>query len=172
MPPLPDGPLMAATLWGLADVAPARASSSRRVTSAPSMVSCSSSARATRSRPWRFSVSALAAAFLGLAEDALDLFVDHPGGVVGVVAGVHEVLAEEDLALGAPGHGPDTGAHAPFAHHLAGQLGGADEVVVGAGGDHAEDELLGDAPAHADDEGVLDVVLAVDVALLDRAAAW
>ena len=42
----------------------------------------------------------------------------------------------------------------------------ADEVVVGAGRDDAEHELLGDAAAHGDDERVLEVVLAVDVALL------
>ena len=113
----------------------------------------------------------LAAAVLLLAQDPLDLLVDDPGGLVGVVAGVHEVLAEEHRALRAPRHRADAVGHAPLAHHLAGQLGGADEVVVGAGGDHAEHELLGDAAAHADDEAVLDVVLPVDVALLERAAA-
>src|SRR5262249_54781934 len=61
-----------------------------------------------------------AGAVLLVAQDALDLFVDHPGGLVGVVAGVHEVLAQEHRALGAPGHGPDALAHAPLPHHAAG----------------------------------------------------
>src|SRR5690606_8572376 len=56
---------------------------------------------------------------------------------------------------------------APLGDHLAGQLGGADQVVVGAGGDDAEDELLGAPAAHAHDQRVLDVVLPVDVLLVD-----
>ena len=46
------------------------------------------------------------AAFL-LPEDALDLFVDHARGLVGVITGVHEVLAEEDRALRSPRHWAD-----------------------------------------------------------------
>ena len=38
-------------------------------------------------------------------------------------------------ALRAPRHRADAVAHAPLAHHLAGELGGADEVVAGAGRD-------------------------------------
>ena len=38
------------------------------------------------------------------------------------------------------------------------------EVVVGAGGHDAEDELLGDAAAHGHHDGVLEVVLVVGVA--------
>ena len=116
----------------------------------------------------RCSVSVLAAALLLLAQDPLDLLVDDPGGLVAVVAGVHEVLAEEHLALRAPGHRADALAHAPLADHLAGQLGADHEVVVGAGGDDAEHELLGDAPAHGDHERVLEVVLVVAVAVLGR----
>ena len=41
----------------------------------------------------------LAGAVLLVAQDALDLFVDDAGGLVGVVARVHEVLAEEHRAL-------------------------------------------------------------------------
>ena len=37
-----------------------------------------------------------------VAKDALDLFVDDAGGLVGVVARVHQVLAEEDRALASP----------------------------------------------------------------------
>ena len=41
----------------------------------------------------------LAAPVLLVAQDPLDLFVDDPRGLVGVVAGVHEVFAEEHRAL-------------------------------------------------------------------------
>ena len=62
--------------------------SHRRRTSAPSMVSCSSRLRATRSRPLRCSVSSSSQRRSHVAQDLLDLFVDDPGGLVGVVAGV------------------------------------------------------------------------------------
>ena len=94
--------------------------------------------------------------FLLVAQDAGDLGVDHPGRVLRVVAGVHEVLAEEDHALGPPRHRPELLAHAPLADHLAGQLGVADEVVAGAGGQVAVHEQLGGAAAHPDGERVLD----------------
>src|SRR5581483_3698962 len=109
-----------------------------------------------------------AAPVLLLAQDLLDLLVDHTRRLVGVVARVHEVLAEEHLTLRAPRHRPDARAHAPLPHHFASELGRHHEVVVGTGGDDAVHRLLRDAPAHGDDETVLDVVLAVDVALLDR----
>ena len=41
----------------------------------------------------------VATTFLSLAKDALDLFVDDTGCVIGIVASVHEVLAEKDLSL-------------------------------------------------------------------------
>ena len=103
-----------------------------------------------------------------VAQDPLDLVVDDPGGVLGVVPGVHEVLAQEDHALRAPRHRADGVAHAPLADHLAGQLGVAHEVVGGAGGEVAVDEQLGAAAAHAHAQGVLDVLAGVDVALLHR----
>ena len=144
------------------------ASSTRRATSSPSSVSCSSRLRATASRPARCSDEDLAGAVLLVAQDPLDLFVDHACGLVGVVAGVHEVLTEEDGALRSPGHRPDAVGHAPLAHHLAGQLGAADEVVLRARGQVPVHQLLGDAPAEAHHERVGDVLLLVDVALLDR----
>ncbi len=101
-------------------------------------------------------------------EDLLDLVVDDLAGVLGVVPRVHEVLAQEDLALRAPRHGADLVAHAPLADHLAGQLGVADEVVAGTGRQVAVDEQLGGPPAHAHGERVLDVLARVDVALLHR----
>ena len=107
----------------------------------------------------------VAAPALLLGEDPLDLLVDHPGRLVAVVARRHQVVAEEHLVLAVPGHRSDLLAHAPFPDHLAGQFGGAHEVVAGAGGEHAEDHLFGDAASHAHHERVLDVVLPVEVAL-------
>ena len=109
-----------------------------------------------------------AAAVLLVGQDALHLLVDDPGRLVAVVAGGHEVLAEEHLVVAAPGHGAHTVAHAPLTHHLAGQLGCTHQVVAGAGRDHAEHQFLGDAAAHPQHQRVLEVVLPVDVALLLR----
>ncbi len=81
---------------------------------------------------------------------------------------MHEVITEEHGPRRPPGHRADAVGHAPLPHHLASQLGGTDQVVVGARGDDAEDEVLRDAPTHADHEAVFDVVLAVDVAVVDR----
>ena len=64
--------------------------------------------------------------------------------------------------------GPDPLGHAPLAHHLAGQLGVALQVVARTGGQVAVDHHLGHAAAHADDEGVLDVLAGVEVPLLGR----
>ncbi len=104
------------------------------------------------------------------AQDALDLVVDDLRGVLGVIPGVHQVLAQEDLSLRAPRHRADGVAHAPLADHLARQLGVAHQVVGGAGREVAVDEQLGAAAAHADAQRVLDVLARVDVALLHRAA--
>ena len=41
-------------------------------------------------------------------------------------------------------------AHAPLADHLAREVGGALDVVAGAGGDLVLSQLLGDAAAHQD----------------------
>ncbi len=139
-------------------------------TSSPLSVSFSSSALRHRVEAGAVLGEHLAAAVLLVAEDPLDLFVDDAGGLVGVVARVHEVLAEEDRALRSPRHRTDAIRHAPLAHHLAGELGVADEVVLGAGRLVTEDQLLGDPAAEADDERVGDVLALVDVALLDRAA--
>ncbi|CAB4808121.1 unannotated protein [freshwater metagenome] len=109
-----------------------------------------------------------AATFLGLPQDAFDFFVDHTSGVIGVVTRMHEVFAEENLTLRAPGHGANPSTHAPFSDHLAGEFGCPDEIVIGAGGDDIEHELFCHATAHTHDQHVLDVVLSVNVAFFDR----
>ena len=104
-----------------------------------------------------------------LAQDPLDLLVDHTGGHVGVVAGVHEVLAEEHrTAIGAPSHRPHPLGHAELPDHLSGHLGGALQVVGCASRERIEHEALGTAPPHEHDESVLDVLPPVGMALFDR----
>jgi hypothetical protein len=128
-------------------------------------------AAALAKKPSRSAVAlalpALSGALFLLAQDPRDLFVDDPARVLGVVPGVHEVLAEEDHALRAPGHRADAVGHAPLADHLAGELGVALQVVARPGREVAVDEELGDPSAHAHGERVLDVLARVDVALLE-----
>ena len=96
-------------------------------------------------------------ALVRLEDDAADLVVDLERGALGVVGGLREVAAEEDLLfLLAEGQRAELLAHAPLADHLAGELGRALDVVAGAGGHVTEDELLGDAAAEEDREVVLE----------------
>lgn len=104
-----------------------------------------------------------------LEQDARDLLVHQPGGLVAVLASAgHEVLAEEDLLLAVPGHGADLLAHTPLVHHPPGDAGGLLEVVGGAGVEVTEDDLLGDATAHRLADDVLEELLRVRVPLLGR----
>jgi hypothetical protein len=80
---------------------------------------------------------------------------------------VQQVLADEDLALGSPGHRPDPLAHAQLAHHLAGQLGGPLQVVAGARRERSQDEPLGAPPTHHHGQGRLEVLEPVGVPLLE-----
>src|SRR5664280_1167630 len=83
-------------------------------------------------------------------DDAVDLVVDLPRGVLGVVGLPREVAAEEDLSLGpAEGHRPQL-AHAPLAHHAPRHLGGLLEVVRGARRDASDADFLGEAAARDD----------------------
>ena len=86
----------------------------------------------------------LAGACVGLAHHALDLVVDALGGLGGVVLVVGQVAAQEDLVLRlAKDLRAQRVAHAVARDHAAGQLGGALDVVGGAGGDVVAEELLG-----------------------------
>ena len=110
----------------------------------------------------------LGGTLLLLAQDALDLLVDHARRLFAVVARVHEVLTQEDHALRAPGHRTDAVAHTELAHHALGHLGAALQVVARAGGERAEHDLLRAASAHAHAQRVLDVLERIGVALLHR----
>src|SRR5216110_2771869 len=92
-------------------------------------------------------------ALVGLEQDAAHLGVDLDGGLLRVVDLLREVAAEEDLLLLlAEGHRAELVAHAPLAHHLARQLGGALDVVARPGGHAAEGQLLRRPPAEEDGE--------------------
>ena len=59
-----------------------------------------------------------------------------------------ELAAEEDGFLFFAKGGRSELGHSPLAHHAAGELRRALDVVASAGGDLAEENLLGDASAH------------------------
>src|SRR6266849_3166790 len=108
-------------------------------------------------------------ALVGLEQEAAHLGVDRDGGLLGVVDLLGEVAAEEDLLLLlAEGHGPELLAHAPLAHHLARQLGGALDVVARPGRHAAERELLRRPPAEEDGQLAEEVVLRVGVPVVER----
>ena len=103
-------------------------------------------------------------------QDAGDLAVDDLGRVVAVLAALrHQVFAEEDLLRTAPSHGADGIAHAPLAHHAAGDAGGLLEVVGGTRVDVTEHDLLGYAATHRLADEVVEVLLRVRVAFLGQA---
>ena len=109
------------------------------------------------------------AALVLVADDALDLAVDLERGVFAVVGVLRDLAAEEDLLfLLAEGQRAHRFAHAPLADHAAGEVGGALEVVAGAGGDVAGRDLLGDAAAEQDADLVDQIVLRVVVLLVGR----
>src|SRR5262245_1110723 len=83
-----------------------------------------------------------------LLDDAPDLVVDLARDLVGVVGLGRELAAEERLrAVVAEDARAEPLRHAEPHHHLLRGLGHLLEVVRGAGGDLAEDDLLGGAPA-------------------------
>src|SRR6201747_968663 len=93
-------------------------------------------------------VAALAEQALGGLVGALDDAADLAGDLVGVVRLGGELAAEEGLtAVVAEDAGAESLGHAEPHHHLLCRLGHLFEVVGGAGGDLAEDDLLGGAAA-------------------------
>ena len=73
-----------------------------------------------------------------------DLLVDDLGGVLGVVAGLAHLAAEERVLVGvAERDRADPVAHAPLGDHHPGEPGGLLEVVGGAGGQVVVDQPFG-----------------------------
>src|SRR5439155_24106179 len=86
---------------------------------------------------------------VAVVDDAADLLVDQRCDLLGVVPLLTEVTAEEDeLLLVAHRHGAELVRHAPLRDHPPRELGRALDVVLGAGGDVAEDDFFCDAAAH------------------------
>src|SRR5207247_1097513 len=77
-------------------------------------------------------------------------------------------LAQDLVLLLAEGHRAELVAHAPLAHHLARQLGGALDVVARPGGHAAEGQLLRRPPAEEDGELAEEMVLRVGVPVVER----
>ena len=104
-------------------------------------------------------------------DDGADLLVDLLGDLVGVVALLADLATEEDhlLAL-AEGERAELLAHAELGDHAPGQVGGLLDVVRGAGRGVAEDELLGGVAAEHAGDLVLELRLALEVAILGRQA--
>src|SRR5262245_57242397 len=108
-------------------------------------------------------------ALVRLENDAPHLAVDLHGRALGVADLLREVAAEEDLLLLLPeGHRAELVAHAPLAHHLARQLGGALDVVARAGAELRQDQLLRRPPAEHDGEAGEHPVLGDAMAVVDR----
>ena len=94
-------------------------------------------------------------AIVGLAEDAADFLVDDLRRVLGVVARLAHLAAEERMLLGvAEEDRADPLAHAPLGDHHPGQPGRLLEVVGDARLEVVEDEPLGGPAAHADESSL------------------
>ena len=83
-----------------------------------------------------------------------------------------DLAAQEDLLFFLAEAHRTKFAHAPFANHLASHIGGALDVVAGAGGDMVHENLFGDAAGHQDGELRFQIPLVVGVLVVDRQAAW
>ena len=135
--------------------------------SSPSIVSFSTSRAASRSSTSRCVVSASFARAKALSMMRAHLGVDLRRDLVGVVALLADLAAEEDhLVLLAEGERPELLAHPVLGDHRAGQAGRLLDVVRAAGGRVAEDDLLGDVAAEHAGDLVLELRLGVEVSVL------
>ena len=106
---------------------------------------------------------------VGLVDDRPDLLVDGPGDLVAVVALLADLAAQEDqLVALAERQRAELVAHAELGDHPAGQVGRLLDVVAGTGRGVAEDQPLGDVAAEEPGDLVLELGLALEVAVLGR----
>src|SRR3984893_17003160 len=111
----------------------------------------------------------LLGALVAGVDEAVDFLVDLAGDFFAVIALLAEVATEEDeLFLVAERQWAELLGHAPFGDHAARQLGGLADVVGGARGDVAEDELFRDAAAEDDGHVVVELTAGDQVAVLGR----
>ena len=102
--------------------------------SAESRTSRSSKSQRDALQDVAIAVEHLEGGFVGVVDKAADLGIDLASGFLGVIAVLGDFAAEEDLLLLlAEGERTEL-AHAPLADHLAGNFGGALDIVAGAGG--------------------------------------
>ena len=95
-----------------------------------------------------------------VGDEFLHFLIDLERRVFAVVLVLRDLAAEEDLLfLLTEGQRPHRIAPAPIADHLARQLGGALEVVAGAGGDVAGGDLFSDAASEQDADLIDQIVL-------------
>ena len=114
----------------------------------------------------------LAGAIVAALHQLLDLLIDLDRGVFAIVAMLRDFAAEEDLLFLLAVAQCAEFAHAPFADHLARDVGSALDVVAGAGGHLVHEDFLGDAAAHEDGELIFEIILARAVFVFDAATAW
>ena len=98
----------------------------------------------------------LLAALISLAHDFLDLRVDLPGGLLGIGFGLLIVAPDKDLLPARVADGADAVGHAVFCDHIAGNAGGALQIVRRTGGNIAE--LLRLCHAEEGDDGLKHLV--------------
>src|SRR5205823_3589379 len=104
-------------------------------------------------------------------DDFPNLFVDLRRHLIGVVALLADLAAQEDhLLLLTEGQRAELVAHAVLRNHRAGKVGGLLDVVGGTGGRVTEHDLLGDVAPQHPGELVLEFALGVEVSVLGRQA--
>ena len=142
---------------------------SSRFSRSPSRVSTRLSSAAAWMSTAFLAVRMPADPVLRAVQDRADLLVDRAGGGVAVLAlAAHARALEEERRALAVGGEPQPLGHPVLRHHQPRQLGGALEVVVGAGGDLAVHELLGHAAAQQHGDAVLQLAARHQEAVLGR----
>ncbi len=102
-----------------------------------------------------------------LVDDAADLFVDLLGDLLGIVALLGDLPAQEDELFLAPERArPEAFAHAPLRDHLPRDVRRALDIVLRAGGHFAEDQLLGHVAGQRRREHVLELRARAQVPIL------
>ena len=122
-----------------------------------------------RVEPVAVDLEDLGGPLVGPVDDRADLLVDRLGDLVGVVALLTDLAAEEDQLVALPeGQRAEPVAHAELGDHPASQVGRLLDVVRGARRRVAEDHPLGDVAAEQAGDLVLELGLRLEVAVLGR----
>ena len=97
-----------------------------------------------------------------------DFLVNFDRGVFAVVTVLGDFASQEDLLFFLAEGQRSEFAHAPFADHLAGEFGGALDVIASAGGHQFEEDFFRQAAAHQDRDLGFQIVLVVVVTVVGR----